>query len=264
MKKWISIFFFISFCVTFLNTFCSKPVSYDETYLEDAFKTNDTIKLEMFFNNWYELSQPINKMQYNALDDTIKNAYTLYQLFYNPYDLFELTHDSLYIGLYDDINYCVVQNVLKVMVVDYLDFNHFDPERYRDKTCYVNEINNFRPKLDSMRVIYQSDSFKKIIDQFIQYDSVLDTSLTIKEYYEKRNIISSKIHFLQRFIKILPSHWGDYLFITTHPYVYDVIFDSRMDLAIVEYRCEWQGGEALYQKKNGKWRKIKSFLTWME
>ena len=73
-----------------------------------------------------------------------------------------------------------------------------------------------------------------------------------------------RLEFMNKKLNIIHGHWGGYWHIETHPMVFSINFNKKRNLAKVNYRLVYQGGEAIYVKKNGKWTLKEAYLTWIE
>lgn len=102
------------FLLTFQNSKAQK--SYIE--LRDAYYDNSKSQLWNFFVNWHNEIPTITTVEFNELNDTLKNTYLVFKEFYQPQDLRQIGNPEFGYGTYDSVKFFIVQNEIKIYFQD--------------------------------------------------------------------------------------------------------------------------------------------------
>ncbi|MBK7440347.1 MAG: hypothetical protein IPI65_02110 [Bacteroidetes bacterium] len=97
--------------------------------LEKAYKKESPEMLHQFFLNWNKEIQPISEKELLTLNDTIRNTYNVFTAFYKPQSIDSLGGSEWGNSIYDNVEFLVVQNSIKI----YFDEKLFWSEQETDK-----------------------------------------------------------------------------------------------------------------------------------
>jgi hypothetical protein len=129
----------------------------------------------------------------------------------------------------------------------------------------TNVIENFVPSLPSFkgRAIVLTGERKKAILSFLGdeehplgYGGIMNPSRAKGESRNREN-------YLTEALPIQHGHWGGWNLIT-YPEISRIEFNSKRTEASVDFRVGYQGGTAIYKKKDGQWMLQESHATWIE
>lgn len=216
-----------------------------------AYSTNSIGKLNSFLTYWCDVTPgfPVETIE----NDTTRSIYQLYMAIYNPFRLSEITLDDLGLSIYTDLKYIVVQNKV------YFDFNYGNM-----KISLRDSIVDFRPMVQfpKTRTLYLTKVFKNALNIF------LDGSTSLSNNYNgdvlQQPDSEEKIQFLSEALGIIPSHWGDYWHIETHPEISSIHFNGDLSAARVNFKIGYMIGEAFLTKSTDNWELIQSSVHIIE
>ncbi len=210
-----------------------------------AYSTNSIGKLNSFLTYWCDITPgfPVEDID----NDTARSVYQLYRAIYNPFKLSEITQADLGLSIYTDLKYVVVQNKV------YFDFN------YGNKIISVRDsIVDFRPtvRFSKTRTLYLTKVFKDALNIFLDGSAYRSNNYNGDILQQPYN--EDKIQFLSKALGIIPSHWGDYWHIETHPEISSIHFNGDLSEARVNFKIGYMIGEAFLTKSSGSWELIQS------
>ena len=216
--------------------------------------------LGLFFTNWNKRVNPnsINDINQN---ETVKAIFDIYKTLYKPSGLLELGDWEWGNSLNSGSKYVVIQNKISYCVLPHNDIEEDDVDNQE-----FNSISNFRPPVDlkSGNVLYLTDEYEEALNIFLGSQStelgdggIMNPSMPSGES-EKRYL------FLRQYIPILHGHWGGYWHIETHPHIYTITFNKKLNKARAFFRVGYMGGEATLEKVGINWRIKESKATWIE
>ncbi len=284
-----------------LFAMCYQPQTTPRT-LEDAYAANSTKLLHQFYTDWNREIKPATDSELNAMNDTLKQAYLAFTAFYKPLNIEKLGGSEWGNDIYKSVDFFVVQNYVKIYFTPKLVYSAQDSDdrmvnyikttvkdtafrarclkRYNGKLSQMvrenfwpdmkdtlaDSIINFRPQIncDGKLPLYLNSKYEDILNRFLGDDhyqlgrSGMMTPATSKGESERRK------EFLEKGIKIFYGHWGGYWQFNSYPVAGRITFDRQMRYAKVNFRMVYQGGEAILENDNGKWKLISSRLTWIE
>lgn len=232
--------------------------------LKTAYKNNSQSQLESFLQQWQSKSIPVGSL--DSLSDLHKDVYQIYMDFYNPFNLLRVGDGEWGEDIYSGIDYVIIQNsiLIEVFKTDSLYFSYFEDN---DSLILVKErISNFRPDVhfEQAKTLFLFPKYKKAINKFLGSKSNPLGFGGIMNPSSAKGQSAERLKFLSEKLKIIHGHWGGYWHIETHPYVNVIDFNKDRTYAKVYFRLGYQGGVAIYSKKNEKWEMIYSGLTWIE
>lgn len=220
------------------NLLLSKNIE-DSEFLEDCFINQDTLKISLMFNNWFEKSKPNNNLKENLESE----VYLIYQQIYpkliNP---LRLSNGEL---LYKP-KYHLIQNSIEIEITDSIFVLH--KEELKDfiaKFCepgIIKTINDFRP-------------FVKLENRIIYCDSIMENSLLsfLTKYDNNRSESEARMKFLEKYIKVYGHHWGGSPHIFSQPIILRIILDEDFTKCIITYRNGYSFVSKSYEKEKGNW-----------
>lgn len=214
-------------------------------------------QLNMMFKTWSEDLKPIPLA-------TIKNAkhkevYKVFRAFYDPLDLNKIykkkNWDTDEDGLYNNIQYLIIQNRIDYKIAD-----------KNDSTIFKDSIIGFRPELsfEPKKILYLNARYDTLLNKFLGNDHYPLGYGGIMNPARPKNKSAERRYFLYPYIQIIYGHWGGYWHLESHPYVFSIKFNEKMDEATVNFRLVYEGGEAKLKKKRGEWKVSDYHLTWIE
>lgn len=250
--------------------------------LNKAYKKKSIVLLRDFFEDWHKEIKPISDSEFSQLNDTIKEAYNVFESFYNPKELKKYDHKEDFSGIYKNLEFAIIQNSIKV---------------YRSKKAYYTEeeidsfmvasVNN-NPNYDSsfkakmlkryngeLNIMVKNTFYpyseeylkKEKIDDTINFRpriNVLKPLYLIPKYINILNkFLLSKTEdkrlFLENYIGISQAAMG--LNILTFPSVRYIVFDEKLEYAQVNFNIGSDLGHAFYKKVKNEWIFIRSEIT---
>jgi hypothetical protein len=216
-----------------------------------AYSTNSIGKLNSFLTYWCDVTPgfPVESID----NDTARNIYQLYMAIYNPFELSEITQNDLGLSIYADLNYIVVQNKV------YFDFNYANK-----KNSVRDSIVDFRPlvQFPKTRTLYLTKVFKNALNIFL--DGPVYPLNNYNGDILQQPDSEEKIQFLRKALGIIPSHWGDYWHIETHPEISSIHFNGNLSAARVNFKIGYVIGEAFLTKSTDNWELLESSVHIIE
>jgi len=217
--------------------------------------------LDLFFSEWNRYSKPysIDSIAGYAVDEAI---YSLYKVFYSPFNLTRLGDPEWGNRLNEGAGYAVIQSKVYYQVLSTDDFQ----QRHSLDRTRMDSLTDFRPSLDiaPCKALYLTDEYKTAIEKYLGMDySEVGTGDIMNPAMPKDK---SRDHYqiLRNYIPVLMGHWGGYWHIETHPYVFYIILNKDLSKALVNFRIGYQGGETILEKRFRTWSIVESGLTWIE
>ena len=238
--------------------------------LKYAYKRNSDKKLISFLDNWNSTIKPNEDSSiYNS--ELKKDVLEIYKKFYNPFDFNKTGVDKKWDSLYLSVKYVLIQDRIDIIVLNndsYISWlNLVDFLGILDSVILSKDsIINFRPDINfpNAKTLYLTNGYYKILNNFLKdkhyplgYGNLMNPARAKGSSFRK-------VQFINKYLGIIQGHWGGYWYIETHPYVNLVIFNKNRDIAKVEYRLAYRGGEAYFKKEKGNWVFWKGRLTWIE
>jgi hypothetical protein len=231
--------------------------------LDSARSGKTVVVLSRFFAEWNSLSKSIDPGP-TGQNDTIRAVYEVFRSFYKPLDLLKLGNWEWGNRLNENARFVAVQNSISYAVL-LLDTPRSGEESGAAKPDLFH-IFDFRPSLDidASRVLYLFPEYEEAMNQFLGAKSTAVGAGGIMNPSFPEGESENRYKLLRPWLPILHGHWGGYWHLETHPYVARVLFNRQMNLALLEFRVGYQGGECLLEKKAGRWNIKDSHATWIE
>ncbi len=238
-----------------------EPEWQQEHRLYRAYLDECETRLADFYSGWADQSQPISKSDYQQLPAVFQHAYDIFEDFYQPKNLARIASPEWGTEQFSKVRYLVTQGKLDVFVSDEV---LEDP--YADiatLSTFSATVTNFKPRVKGdTPALFLNQRHASILRQFLGeeqappgYDGVMSTAKAVGESRKRQE-------FLNKHLKIYEGHWGGWRLVTD-PTVMRINFNKDYSRAIVHFSLIYQGGEALFERKQGKWTLIKSELTWI-
>jgi len=260
-----------------LNGFSQNSIKRD---LKRAYNDNSVEQLEQILNKWCN-SIKSNNSEYSN-NDTIRNIYEIFAEFYTPQNLRRIGLCQWSDTIYQRSKYFIIQNSIKYGITKskiYLDTvqNQIDTANRILSEMYYGELfgtisnifsetktslfKNFRPEFNSenVKALYITDKYSRDLNSFLgrRYSRIFKKVIRYDEPFKRREFLANRI-------VIFWQHWDKYWHLETHPYIYTIIMDEKMENAIIDFRLVFQGGNAYLKKIDNKWILISSGLIWIE
>ena len=98
--------------------------------LEKAYKKKSLEMSHQFFLNWNQEVQPISEKELSTLNDTIRNTYNVFTAFYKPQSVDSLGGSEWGSAIYNDVDFLVVQNFIKIYFTEKLFWSEQEIDEY--------------------------------------------------------------------------------------------------------------------------------------
>jgi hypothetical protein len=286
--------FFIVFLYlipTFSN--CQKQTN----LLYQAYHSKSIKELHRFYENWESEISPMSDSNLNKCNDTIRNIYHVFQIFYNPKDIKRSGGSEFGNEIYSHVQFLLTQDLIVFGFADSLDKDRLVKDRiyqfakggkrkidslltqYRSDsaefeseflewpTAKANDtLRGFRPKLSipGVKILPLVSSYDILLNQFLANDHYNLGEGNIMTPAKSKGESNKRKIFLENYIKIWYGHWGGYWQLYSYPYVSKIIFDHRFEHALIYFTMIYEGGYAYLKKVNGNWTLIQARRTWIE
>jgi hypothetical protein len=238
-----------------------EPDWYQDHRLNKAYIEQSKVKLSVFLEAWSEISTSHTTHQKSEFPRVFRHAYEIFEDFYQPHNLERIGDPEWGTKQFSKVSYFVVQSKVNVIVTNNLVKDKFGNNS--SPTILDATMNNFRPQIKgNIKALFLDDYHSLIIDKFLGQEEIpaghagiMSTSKAVGESQKRQD-------FLNQFLKIYHGHWGGWI-LETDPTVTKINFNKKYDRAVVYFSLVYEGGEAVYERKNNKWVLIKSELTWI-
>ena len=133
-------------------------------------------------------------------------------------------------------------------------------------TARVDSNISFRPPVSfsNKKVVYLTTAYKQLLNNFLGNEHVKLGEESIMQVAYSKGESAKRMKFINKAVKIIYGHWGGYWQYETYPKAYNIIFDSKLRHAVVNFRYGYGGGYAILKKQNNQWCIISAELTWIE
>ena len=124
----------------------------------------------------------------------------------------------------------------------------------------------FRPPVSfpDKKIVYLTDDYEQLLNKFLGNTHVKLGENGIMQPAYSKDESRQRMQFLMKAAKIFYGHWGGYWQYETYPEATSIIFDTRMQRAVVNFRFIYEGGVVYLEKKDGEWTIFSAELTWIE
>jgi len=264
-------------------------------HLWNSYKQKSTEELDRFFKNWAREIQPITNAELVKLNDTLQQAYKVFESFYQPKDIEKIGGSEWGNEIYANAKYLVVQssirigftktlnkdsvihsNVKKIYPTDTTMQNKFlrkvngkyEPQTLRmfysrDAGVIIDTIKEFRPQIE--RAVFLTEEYESLMNAFLGGKHYELGYRGIMNPAKAKGESKRRLDFINQMVTIFHGHWGGYWILESHPYAYDIIFDSEMKFALVNYKLIYEGGEVLLERQiHDNWKILEARRTWIE
>ncbi len=123
--------------------------------LEEAYKEQSITKLKFFFDDWSKSLPVASQKEREQMSKVVRESYSVYEAFYNPYDLKNRGGSEFGNDIYKDFNYLIIQDKLKIYQKDKL---YYTPEEIKD--YIVGQLTKERKTEWQEKILAQIDSGK--------------------------------------------------------------------------------------------------------
>ena len=133
-------------------------------------------------------------------------------------------------------------------------------------TARVDSNISFRPPVSfsNKKVVYLTTAYKQLLNNFLGNEHVKLGEESIMQVAYSKGESAKRMKFINKAVKIIYGHWGGYWQYETYPKAYNIIFDSKLRHAVVNFRYGYGGGYAILKKQNNQWVIVSAELTWIE
>lgn len=262
--------------------------------LKKAYKKQSQEMLVQFFQNWDHEISPITANEFDHFNDTLKNAYWVFQEFYTPDDLKRIG-GSEFGEIYKNVNYMIAQNDLLVYQTDQIYFSQEEIDSLVLSNLYrIHKISEsdtaamnlwkrrYSKNPESMKhwfyetdgkrkdsVLFRVENFRPITSSTTNVVYLTtDYSNTLLNFlgeieYQNYTESDKREAFLENQILISQGLFNSWHLIT-YPYVRKITFDKNFEYAEIQFRILHEGGDAILKKTDGVWNLLSSKRTWIE
>ena len=124
----------------------------------------------------------------------------------------------------------------------------------------------FRPPVSfpDKKIVYLTYEYVQLLNKFLGNTHVELGEHGIMQPAYAKDESRQRMQFLMKAAKIFYGHWGGYWQYETYPEVSSIIFDTRMQRAVVNFQFVYEGGVVYMEKKDGEWTVVSGELTWIE
>ena len=124
----------------------------------------------------------------------------------------------------------------------------------------------FRPQVSfpDKKIVYLTYEYEQLLNKFLGNTHVELGENGIMQPAYSKDESRQREQFLMKAAKIFYGHWGGYWQYETYPEATSIIFDTRMQRAVVNFRFIYEGGVVYMEKKDGEWTVVSGELTWIE
>jgi hypothetical protein len=209
--------------------------------LENAYKRKSYSLLAQFFDNW---QSAVKTNEADCKNDTIKEVFGLLQSFYETN---QVKTKYIFIKPNKDIFVSLIKSFENLTADNYN--NQVERQRKKSKRLLKADVRpsfNFKEK----KIVFLTDEYyHDVIYPFIsQYYFVENSSASGAR---SQSEIFNRINFLKDWLFIYHGpHWR---LENSYPNIRNVIFDSDLKYAIIEYVYCCFVDSVLYEKQDGKW-----------
>lgn len=150
------------------------------------------------------------------------------------------------------------------MVFD--DFYNIWPTWQKIDITAVDSSIEFRPPVSfpGKKIVYLTYEYEQLLNKFLGNTHVKLGEHGIMQPAYSKDESHQRMLFLAKAAKIYYGHWGGYWQYETYPEATSIIFDTRMQRAVVNFRFIYEGGVVYLEKKDGEWTIFSAELTWIE
>ncbi len=225
-----------------------------------AYNKKSKTLLSTFFGNWTSELSPMSDKKINSLNDTLRNVYEVYNVFFSPenltsyFDPEDIYHQrGKYFTVYDSVDIGIGDTITNLEMTSYISSG---------TNYYKATVKNLRPK-----IIYEG---KKALIINRQYDKLLNTFLgksfktiarTNIEPQEEIGETKQRHEFLKEDIFCWYWHEDNRWLFDAFPKIVEIEFDKSFSNAIVKFRMYYKDKEAYLKKINKEWKVIKNVQT---
>ena len=124
----------------------------------------------------------------------------------------------------------------------------------------------FRPQVSfpDKKIVYLTYEYEQLLNKFLGNTHVELGENGIMQPAYTKDESHQRMLFLTKAAKIYYGHWGGYWQYETYPEATSIIFDTRMQRAVINFRFIYEGGVVYMEKKDGEWTVVSGELTWIE
>ena len=133
-------------------------------------------------------------------------------------------------------------------------------------TTRIDSNISFRPPVSfsNKKVVYLTTAYKQLLNNFLGNEHVKLGEESIMQVAYSKGESAKRMEYINKAVKIIYGHWGGYWQYETYPQAYNIILDSKLRHAVVNFRYGYRGGYAILKKHNNQWTIISAELTWIE
>jgi len=250
-------------CIGLLFVNCKSSQKYGNE-LEYAFSINSEKELLEFLEKWHKNYSPITEIDKSNLSEIVKQAYIVFEKFYNPQDSTIGENFERQKLLYRANGYIVIQNTIDIIITNKDKFDNINEMDLLKEINEEIEIEDFRPNIsiNTFKKLYFTDDYKILFKKYLLSNDEENGYIEIN--LKQKELVFEKVKFLNNELRIFPSHWLKYWYIIDHPSVSRIYFNKDITDAMVCYNILYQSCEAFYKRINSDWTFIKSEITFTE
>jgi hypothetical protein len=243
--------------------------------LRTAFHEQSDEKLLEFFDNW---ADEVKSNEQEAANPYVAEAHKVFAAVYQPLQTGNLGFPG-FSETYRDVPYFIVQGSLwKISQTKKIPKKGFPYETTLPTTTLDSAV-EFRPPVnfENKKIVYLTTDYSKLLDFYInersadfdfyskaQSDSTQDFDEYFSLIWEQESVLTEMlVNFLKKAALIDRPHFDSPWLYETYPTVESIVFNQKMNRAVVMFGFGNIGGEALLKKRSGKWFIVAAQPTWI-
>jgi len=237
-----------------------------EERLWNAYAQKSKEELGLFFKNWSAEMKPVTDVYLNSLNDTLKQAYTVFEKFYqlknNKNSEYIIVQSEIAIRFTKTLNKdsiirdnvkeltgldTVMQNKLLEKVNGEYKGSTMRLYFHREEGTIVDTISDFRPQIKNG--VSLTEKYKRILNEFLYKSSEGIWNSNEDESKRRLSFINQIAAIRQGRVLQLDAMY--------------LVFDTKMKYALINYRRNECGGEVLLERQSeNDWKIIEARETW--
>lgn len=225
--------------------------------LEHAYKKNSVKLLKEFCDNWSKEIPAISELEYRQLNDTLKNIYDLFKVFFTPFNSEKLGYSNSLNAA--NTNYFVLPTSILVYFKDKVYYSESEKDSLSNNNIQfemgtlIDTVLDFHPETiyTEVKLLFLSEKYDTIINNFLlkslhSYYGILNIGGNFKDYANRVKYIDTCIHVNNKCM-------GRGKIIYTFPKAEKVVFDRTMKYARVIFIMQGCSVEAMYKHEINDW-----------
>lgn len=244
--------------------------------LVEAYQDHSRTRKDVFFRQWDARSIPVSTQEREAMDDTVRAVYDLFEAYFDPVlRAHQLDLEKKWKGRLSRPRYYVIGDRLHYRTVErMLDASHrsliwsltrTDSLRMLEQ-AREDSIANFRPDVSSAShgIVYLDENYRQALRAFLGDEHTPFAEGGIMSPAIAAGESEKRAAWLRSHMDVLVGHWGGHWHLETFPRIGRIDVQRDLKRAVVHFRFGYQGGRAFFERKDGAWSLESEALEWIE